>query len=151
MKDQDVTQTACEALQKNQLSPPPSLPLPSQCVQIRVPALTPKPSTHKKIRRRHILKPVDHNNTPLLLPSTSPPSEDLAPTRVQRLHLKKPQDKLQEMVELQGKTAEPLSQKRVKSAHTNQQKTDSSSSDQLWYDLAKAQEERLFQIDRTIK
>lgn len=147
MQDQDLTQTAQAALQK---TPAPSPACLSQCAQIRVPALTPKPAVHKKTRRSHTLTHVENNNIPLPLPST-PASDDLAPKRVQRLHLKKPQDKLQEMVQLQERTHQPLTHKRIKAARSNQPKTSGSHSDQLWYDLAKVQEERLFQIDRTIK
>jgi len=151
MKDQDVAQTVQVALQKHQQPSESSQPLPTQCAQIRVSSLTPKPPVGRKERQPRTLTCVASNASSRPLPTASLTCEDLAPTRVQRLHLKNPQDKLQEMVQLQEKANQPLNQKRVKTAPTGKAKVNGSNNDQLWYDLSKAKEERLFQIDRTIQ
>jgi len=153
MKDQDVSKTARESLQGQQGEGSIPKPLPASSSQIRVPSLTPKNQSHSKQRaakrvRKWTEEPA-HQEPIALFPTTS--SEvDLTSKRVQRIHLKKPRDALQEMVRLQEAAGRKMGKISDKTQHTHNENV-ATDQDQLWRDLLKVQEERLFQIDRTIK
>ena len=155
MKDQDVSKTAQELFQEQTKAQRLSKPLPASSSQIRTSSQAPcclSDSKKKRIAQQvsgEWTEEATHTEQ-ITVPIDRRIIADLAPKRVQRLHLKGPRAALKEMVRLEAGSRQKMG-KVSKGLEVSQGESVKSSQDQLWRDLLKTQEERVFQIDRAIK
>lgn len=127
--------------------------LPATSAQIRIPTQRPVPHLNHHIQRetKQVTKEwtteVSHTDTLSPQLTTAPKkSADLAPKRIQRLHIKKMSTLLRKMAELHETSRKKVSQK-VSVVDESQKKLEHKQ-DELWRDMMKPHEERQYQIGR---
>jgi hypothetical protein len=151
MKDKDVSKAVQGLIREQEKASGRPKPLPASSSQIRTLPQAPHGFVNSKKKKDPGAWTVQASDKePIAMPKACKAAADLASNRVQRLHVKGPNDTLKEMARSQEGASQKMG-KVSKKTEPTQKEGVATDQDQLWRDLLKAKEERLFQIDCAIQ
>jgi hypothetical protein len=149
-KISETAQSSLEAASKD-AEEHPTQKLPVTSAQIRVSAQRPLPQLNSHVKREmhQVTKEWTSEvlHTDQLCPSCKPTTQakqKLSPQRIQRFHQKKTRSLLKQMAEMHELAIRNEGLQMVTETNLPQKRPE----DELWRDMIKPREERLFQIDR---